>query len=237
MNVPAGPARGAGERPLRRDAERNRQRILRGALECFADRGLAVSLDDIARHSEVGVGTVYRRFPNKQVLIDTLFEEHLEECARALARGIEHSDAWTGFTQALESILTAQLNNRGLMELMIRGMEAGDCTERGRGRLIALTEQLIDRAQAQGTLRADVRHTDIPLIQLMLASLIDASRDVDPEVWRRYLALTLDGLRARRDEPTALPAPAPEIDVLERTMNQWRPPGCPTRSARPTSGG
>ncbi len=72
------------DRPLRRDAERNRQRILAAAGELFAERGLGVTLDDIARHAGVGVGTVYRRFPDKEVLIDALFEQRLEAmCAIA----------------------------------------------------------------------------------------------------------------------------------------------------------
>ena len=60
----------AGGRPLRRDAERNRQRILTAAADVFADRGLDVSLDDIAKHAGLGVGTVYRRFPTKEQLIE-----------------------------------------------------------------------------------------------------------------------------------------------------------------------
>ncbi|HEY1318923.1 MAG TPA: helix-turn-helix domain-containing protein, partial [Streptosporangiaceae bacterium] len=60
-------------RPLRRDAERNRQRILKAAAEVFNERGLDVSLDEIARHAGVGVGTVYRRFRTKEELIEALF--------------------------------------------------------------------------------------------------------------------------------------------------------------------
>src|SRR4051794_18831071 len=67
------------ERPLRRDAERNRQRILAAAAEVFAERGLGATLDDIARHAGVGVGTVYRRFPDKDALIDALFLERMGE--------------------------------------------------------------------------------------------------------------------------------------------------------------
>ena len=73
------------ERPLRADAERNRRRILAAAAEVFADRGLDVSLDDIAAAAGVGVGTVYRRFPNKDSLIDALFEEKMGRVI-ALAR-------------------------------------------------------------------------------------------------------------------------------------------------------
>src|SRR5579884_684684 len=67
------------ERPLRKDAERNRRRILDAAAELFTERGLGVTLNDIAHHADVGVGTVYRRFPDKELLIDALFEERFAE--------------------------------------------------------------------------------------------------------------------------------------------------------------
>src|ERR1700704_146236 len=73
----------ASERPLRRDAERNRLRILQAAREVFADRGLDASLDQIAAHAGVGIGTVYRRFPDKDALIDALFEERIDEVTAA----------------------------------------------------------------------------------------------------------------------------------------------------------
>ncbi len=74
------------DRPLRKDAERNRLRILDAAGELFAQRGLGVTLDDIARHAGVGVGTVYRRFADKELLIDALFEQRLESmCTIAAA--------------------------------------------------------------------------------------------------------------------------------------------------------
>src|SRR2546421_7082687 len=70
---PAGHSGGSGARPLRRDAERNRQRILTAAAEVFNERGLEVSLDEIARHAGVGVGTVYRRFRTQEGVIEALF--------------------------------------------------------------------------------------------------------------------------------------------------------------------
>ena len=80
------------ERPLRRDAERNRQRILEAARVVFAERGLSGSHDDIAREAGVGVGTVYRRFPDKEQLIDALFEERIEEIADVARAAADHPD-------------------------------------------------------------------------------------------------------------------------------------------------
>src|SRR5258707_11371813 len=79
MSTPDVTAPCDGERPLRRDAERNRRRILEAAGEGFAERGLGVTMDDIAERADVGVGTVYRRFPEKELLVEALFEDRVEE--------------------------------------------------------------------------------------------------------------------------------------------------------------
>src|SRR5437763_8806283 len=89
------------ERPLRRDAERNRQLILDAARVVFAERGLSGSHDDIAREAGVGVGTVYRRFPDKEELIDALFEERIGEIADVARASLAAGDAWEGLVDFL----------------------------------------------------------------------------------------------------------------------------------------
>src|SRR3954471_19846352 len=89
-------------RPLRADAERNRRRILAAAREVFARRGLDAGLDEIARHAGVGTGTVYRRFPDKNKLVEALFEERLDQVLACAQRAAEHPDPWEGLTTALE---------------------------------------------------------------------------------------------------------------------------------------
>ena len=91
------------ERPLRKDAERNRQRILEAAGELFAERGLGVTLDDVAHHAGVGVGTVYRRFPDKEVLIDALFEQRIEAIATIASEALEIEDPWDGVSSSSSS--------------------------------------------------------------------------------------------------------------------------------------
>src|SRR5579875_1512745 len=92
-NARADPGAGAlAGKPLRKDAERNRRRILDAARELFAERGLGVTLNDVAHHAGVGVGTVYRRFPDKTVLIESLFEERLEEIAERLRTAVADPD-------------------------------------------------------------------------------------------------------------------------------------------------
>ena len=90
------------DRPLRRDAERNRQRILEAAREAFAHDGLSVTLDEIGRRAGVGVGTVYRRFPDKDQLIEALFEDRMNEFVALADECLGFEDAWDGLVHFLE---------------------------------------------------------------------------------------------------------------------------------------
>ncbi len=205
-------------RPLRRDAERNLQRIHAAARELFAERGFAVTLDDIAARAEVGVGTVYRRYPDKHALIDLLFEERMAQIVALFDAGLADPDPWRGLVSALEESLAPMVQDRGLWELMMSGDHGGDGVERGRVQLAPRMEQLVRRAQAAGAVRVDLEPSDLPLTLLALGALINATRDVAPDVWRRHLQLGLDGLRPDRRKPTPLPHEALTIDELGRAM-------------------
>jgi AcrR family transcriptional regulator len=104
----------ATEKPLRADAERNRKRILDAAAELFAAKGLSVGLDEIAQHAGVGVGTAYRRFPDKRQRIEALFEERLDRLVELAERALAADDAWEGLTGFLEQATELQIHNRGL---------------------------------------------------------------------------------------------------------------------------
>ncbi len=86
-----------------------------------------------------------------------------------------------------------------------------------------MVDDLVARAKAEGELRPDVEGPDLGLVQFMLGALADSTRDVAPELWRRFLAIVLDGLRTRRDGPSPL-APGPlDEEQLDRAMAAWRP--------------
>src|SRR4051812_49978584 len=106
------------DRPLRKDAERNRQRLLAAAGELFAERGLDVTLNDIAHHAGVGVGTAYRRFANKEEVIDALFEESLQDLASVANEALDDPDAWRALVTFLERSLHMQFGDRGLNQIM-----------------------------------------------------------------------------------------------------------------------
>jgi AcrR family transcriptional regulator len=207
-------------RPLRRDAERNRQRILTAAGELFAERGLAVTLDDIARHAGVGVGTVYRRYPDKELLIDALFEERLKALCEAAQAALDLADPWDGLVLFFERGGELQARDRGLKEIIADHAHGGECLIRARDRLRVLVTELFDRAKAAGAVRADAEALDTPMIFMMLGPLMERARDIDPDLWRRYLGLVLDGLRP--ESATPLPRPALHPDQLDGVMRKPR---------------
>ena len=203
------------ERPLRADAERNRQRLLTAAGELFAEKGLCVGLDEIARHAGVGVGTAYRRFPDKEQLIDALFEEHIARLEAVGQQALADDDPWAGLVHFMEGAVELQVANRGLKELLFRGPTNAERVQRARGRIAPLVQEVVARAQKAGRLRADVAFTDIPLLHFMLASLSELSPQTAGH-WRRYLGVILDGLRA--PDPTPLEPPALTQDELEDAL-------------------
>jgi AcrR family transcriptional regulator len=211
-------------RPLRKDAERNRQRILRAAQEVFADRGLTASLDDIAHHAQVGVGTVYRRFPDKEALIDALFEARMEEFVAIAERALAQEDPWDGLVFFFEHAVGMQAADRGLKELVLCSHRGQERVRSVRQRIAPVVEQVVVRAVEAGVLRPDVSHHDMPLVNMMVGAVADAAQDVDGDLWRRYLGIVLDGLRAERTTATPLPVPALGDEDLDRALQAWRPP-------------
>ena len=184
------------ERPLRRDAERNRQRILDAARVVFAERGLNGSHDDIAREAGVGVGTVYRRFPDKERLIDALFEERVDEIAEVARAAADNPDPWEGLVGFLVRAQELQSADRGLKEIVLSGARGAELVAGARSLIMPLVAQILQRAKDAGVVRRDIAITDMPLIQLAIGTIAESSRDVAPDVWRRLMTVVLDGLRA-----------------------------------------
>jgi AcrR family transcriptional regulator len=211
------------DRPLRRDAERNRLRIIDAAREAFAEQGLSVTLDEIAHRAGVGVGTVYRRFPDKEQLVEALFEHRMQEFAALAEDCLLADDAWEGLVRFLEQATEQHACDRGFKEVALSGGHGLERTARARQMMFPLVSRLVARAQADGSLRPDFAATDVPLLQVMLGSLSECTRGSDPEVWRRFLGFVTDGLRTRRDEPTPLGCGALTPMQTQDTMRCWRP--------------
>jgi AcrR family transcriptional regulator len=210
------------ERPLRRDAERNRRRILEAAAAAFAERGLAVTMDEIADRAEVGVGTVYRRFPDKELLIEALVEDHLAAIVERGEQALAEEDPWAALLGFLEYTLELQADDRGLREVLLSTGPGRERIVLARERLEPLVYELVERAEAAGRMRPDARGSDIPLVMMMIGGAVDFTRPVAPDAWRRMFAVVIDGLRAREDlTPLGQPALTPE--QVDRAMREWKP--------------
>ena len=178
----------------------------------FADRGFDASLDQIAAHAGVGVGTVYRRFADKDALIDALFEERIGEVAAAGERALCASDPWEGLVSFLHEANALLACDRGLKQaLLSRGAHR---TERAREKIVPIATELVARAQKAGSLRADLDPLDLPLIDLMVSAVAELTREVSPELWQRALTIIIDGLASTRKTPTPLPGKPLDRDQL-----------------------
>ena len=179
----------------------------------FRDRGVAATLNDVAHHTGVGVGTVYRHFSDKQELVDALFEEMVETVDAHLREALDEPDAWSGLARALEKVCEIQAFDRGLREVMLGTGRGPERQRQMRDRVGPTVDVIVARAQEQGTLRADVVPPDFPVLQLMLGAVTDHTGQ--PELWRRYLVLLFDGLRARPDN-----TPMPELHVSDDALQE-----------------
>ena len=218
----------ADARPLRRDAERNRRLILGAAKQLFARRGLDVSLDEVARQAGLGVGTVYRRFPNRDALIDALFDDMVVSIKRIAAESLARPRAWDGLVHFMTSMLETQARDKGLRDAMIAREHRLDDYGQEKGRALRETVQpllyaLIERAQQEGDLRPDVAPTDIAVLLIMAVSMLEFTAPVAPDNWRRHLSVLLDGLRARPGEANAaLTEPPLDDEQIDACMAGWK---------------
>lgn len=208
----------AKPRALRRDAAMNRQRLLTAARELFAEQGFDVTLDEIARHAGVGVGTAYRRFANKSEVLDALFAEQTVEVSAAADAGLADPDPWHGLVTYLETSLALQLRDRGLAQIVSGERIGVEQHHWNREVMAPKNRALVGRAQQAGMLRDDVTGTDLTFIQVGLNAIMSRSREAHPDLYRRYLHLMLDGLRAEPGQQTRLPVAALTSDQTHAVM-------------------
>jgi AcrR family transcriptional regulator len=185
----------------RRDARRNRQLIVKAARRCFARDGLDAGMDDIARAAGVGVGTVYRHFPNKDDLIEALATERFERLRDLAQEALAQTDPWNSFEHFMRASAQIQTDDRALSEIltsrpstMMRAAESVD--------MLGLVSQILTRAQKAGVVRKDADPRDIPMIMCALAGTF-RNPHADTE---RYMAIVLDGLRTPSARRSTLPA-------------------------------
>jgi AcrR family transcriptional regulator len=197
-------------RPLRRDAQRNRDAILATARQLFAEQGLEAPLEEVARRAGVGIGTLYRRFPTRVDLLDAVLAETVQAHVQAAEQALAIDDPWDGFAFYLEETGRLQAADRGLNDVMGMRFPRAPALEAAKTRLYDLVVELVGRAQDSGQLRADVTAEDLVFVTWANTRIQEATRAAGaPDAWRRHLALLLDGLRAERSRPLPVPPLSP----------------------------
>jgi AcrR family transcriptional regulator len=180
---------------LRADAQRNFERVLGAAEELFAERGSDVSMDQVARRAGVGHATVFRRFPSKEALVAAVIVRRIHQVGELAAAALEQGDAAEGFERFAWQVAELKAHDRALFEGL-----AGPCAElsevvEAHTEVLDTVRRLVVAAQEAGAVRADVDPDEVPLI---LASTLTGALQMSPpgsELWRRHLAVVLDGLR------------------------------------------
>jgi AcrR family transcriptional regulator len=208
------------EAPLRADAERNRQRLLTAAKELFAQRGVDVTLDEIARHAGVGTGTAYRRFPNKDALIEALMADRIAEIGAIAEECLLDPDPWRAFAGFFERGLALMAADRGLKEVIFSPGRGRERVAHARRAIAPVVARLVKRAVDAGVVRSDIATTDVPIINFMLTTVVELSRDVEPELYKRYLAIVLDGVRVKDGDP--LPVEGLSVPAFQSALENWQ---------------
>jgi AcrR family transcriptional regulator len=181
------------DRPLRADAARNRARVLEVAYDTFADEGLSVPIDEIARRAGVGAGTVYRHFPTKEDLFRAVVEDRIRGIVaegRELLVSAEPPEALFKFLKSM--VLSWGATDRGLSEALAGvGVDVETVMPEAEAEFYSMLGDLLKAAQKAGVVRGDV---GVPDVKAILVGL-QAMQSYDDEAAERLIDVVLDGLR------------------------------------------
>ena len=166
------------------------------ARQAFAEFGSDLPMDELARRAGVGVGTVYRHFPNKEALLDGLLAEQLGVIVGRTRAALERDQAWEAFCDLVREGTAMQAEDLAFCEIvMARKHESeSQAVAELRETMDAEMTELLSRAKAQGRLRSDFGVEDVGLLFASLAGAVRASGGGDG--WKRQVEFALDGLRA-----------------------------------------
>ncbi|MGH8774348.1 MAG: TetR/AcrR family transcriptional regulator [Jiangellaceae bacterium] len=192
MATTTAPTAPPSERHLRADARRNRAKIVEIAIEAFRQQGTAVQMEDIARRAAVGVGTLYRHFPTKEALVTELANRRFGGCIAAADTALGRSDAWSAIECFIFANAEQMATDAGLRDTLVATGKDDTLCRFERGRLEERMSVLLDRARADGAVRADVGVQDIQALMRGLSAAIAGGGD-----WRRLASIVLAGLRAQ----------------------------------------
>jgi AcrR family transcriptional regulator len=204
----------------RKDAIANRAKLVEAAREVFAERGLDATLDDIAARAGLGTGTAYRHFRSKHEVAVEVLGDATQQIVDDAQRALAEDDPWLALVAFFEATGERQAADRGLYEALA-GLGSAEDKARLWPDIVASVTKLVTRARKAGAIRADVVPEDVATIFAMLGPVLDLSLRTGTDLWRRYLTLLLDGLRATDRPP--LPVPAPAFGSLDDVIAAGKP--------------
>ncbi|MFI0781071.1 TetR/AcrR family transcriptional regulator [Streptomyces sp. NPDC021212] len=192
-------------RPLRADAARNFEKIVRAAREVYAERGPDAHLEEVARRAGVGIATLFRRFPDKGVLLRAVLDQQFaERVVPAVGRALEDEDPRHGLAVVMEAALSSAVSDYNVLTAArnagVLAAEVGD-------RFFDALDPLVRRGQRAGVIRDDLVPEDVRRIMVMLMSVL-WTMEPGESGWRRYVTLVLDGLSPTAASTLSHPAPA-----------------------------
>jgi AcrR family transcriptional regulator len=186
--------------PLRADAQRNREQLIAAAARTFVAGGPEVPMEEIARAAGVGVGTLYRRFADRESLMVAVAQASLETLLTQVRAAAEEEQlAWDALVRGMSHLRELKLSlpsSDPLPPALGAAVRADPTVRRLRGELDAFTEQLVAAAQAEGTLRTDVGAGDVVrLFTLVYRAAPTPGQPASERATERAIAVLLDGLR------------------------------------------
>ena len=187
-----GPA-GVTARPARRDAVRNYHRIIEAAREVLGESGADASMEEIAARAGVGIGTVYRKFASKDALIDELVRLAMEEVTAAADQALARTDG-QGLAELLRAFGRSFAGHARYADLLLARPTDPAASRRIRAAIGELTE----RAVAAGAVHPGVTAADVTALVWAMRGLVQATGQVAPDAWQRFLDIHLAGLRTAR---------------------------------------
>jgi len=185
-------------RPLRRDAQESRAKLIAAAQAEFAARGVDASLEKVARGAGVAIGTLYRHFPTRMDLLMAALRPRLQEFVHGAEEAMRMDDPWAAFVAYLENLFAVQAGDRGFNDFLSRRFPGNAETEHIHDVMCQQIDDVLARAQDAGKARADITRADIVNLIWSNGRIIDATSAKAPTAWRRQLYLMLDGYRAER---------------------------------------
>ena len=217
----------SGQRRLRRDAAENRDRLLAAAVKVFDAQGLDASVTEIARVAGVGMGTLYRRFPTKDALIDALVLDVLDATIKLACDATTCSDG-TGLETFLKAFSAYQAEHAGCIQRLWTTDHELVKTAR---RLIA---RLLSDAQAHGRVRDDLTTTDLTIAMFSIRGVLETTLPVAPDAWQRHLDLLVAGMRPSEEALSRPPLSQATLDKILTGRDRSVIPTS-TRPARPAT--